>query len=270
VSASSPIEVDDALSLVDVSVIRDGARLLGPIDWRVAATDRWIVLGANGCGKSTLLRVASMHLHPSRGSVHLLGEELGRTDVRRLRKRVGYASAALAGSFRPTITCRDVVMTAKNAALEPWWHEYSDADRERAEQLLEARGCGDHADRTFVTLSSGERQRVLLARTLMTDPGVVLLDEPTAALDVSGRELLVEELGGLAADPASPAMALVTHHVEEIPAGFTHVLLMKRGVAVASGPLDTTLDDESLSETFETPLRIVEIEDRRFGIADRR
>lgn len=258
-----------ALSLQNITVIRDGTRLLGPISWTVAASERWIILGANGSGKSTLLRVASMHLHPSEGTVRLLGEELGRTDVRLLRTRVGYASASLADSFRPTITCRDVVMTAKYAALEPWWHTYTDDDRGRAERLLAERGCAEHADRTFNTLSSGERQRVLLARTLMNEPAVVLLDEPTAALDLSGRELLVRELDGLAMDPSAPAMVLVTHHVEEIPAHFTHVLLMKHGTQVTAGPLESTLTDACLSETFEMPLRVVEIDDRRFGVIDR-
>ena len=260
---------EPSLRLQDITVIRDGAQLIGPIDWQVNPDERWIVLGANGCGKSTLLRVGSMLLHPTTGTVELLGEQLGRTDVRELRKRVGYSSASLADSFRPTITCRDVVMTAKNAALEPWWHRYDDADRGRAEQLLADRGGADHADRTFNTLSSGERQRVLLARTLMNDPAVILLDEPTAALDLSGRELLLGELDDLATDPRSPAMVLVTHHVEEIPAHFTHVLMMKHGRTVCSGPLKTTLSDESLTETFEMPLRIVEIDDRRFAVGDR-
>ncbi len=258
-----------ALDLHDVTVVRNAATLLGPLDWSIAATERWAVLGANGCGKSTLLKVAAMHLHPTTGSVHLLGEQLGHTDVRQLRTRVGYSSAALAESFRETITCRDVVMTARFAALEPWWHAYTDADRARADSLLAHRGSELHADRPFNSLSSGERQRVLLARTLMNDPAVVLLDEPTAALDLGGRERLLAELNTLAGDPAAPAMALVTHHVEEIPRSFTHVLLLKRGQAVASGPIDETLTAEALSETFEMALRLVEIDGRRFGVSFR-
>lgn len=255
-----------ALELTDITVIRDGNRLLGPIDWAVAPSERWVVLGANGCGKSTLLRVGSMHLHPTTGSVTLLGEQLGRTDVRTLRTRVGYASAALAMSFRESITCRDVVMTAKFAALEPWWHTYSDDDRARAESLLADRGCEEHADRTFNSLSSGERQRVLLARTLMNDPAIVLLDEPTAALDLAGRETLLHELNELAVDPTAPALVLVTHHVEEIPTAFTHALLMRDGVQVAAGPLGETLSDAALTKTFDMPLKIVEVDGRRFGV----
>lgn len=266
---STPTSSQPALVLRDITVVRDGARLLGPIDWTVHQGERWIVLGPNGCGKSTMLQVASMNMHPTTGQVSLLGESLGQTDVRKLRTRVGYASAALASSFRERILCRDVVMTAKNAALEPWWHTYDDADHLRAEELLRARGCADHADRTFNSLSSGERQRVLLARTLMNDPAVVLLDEPTAALDVAGRERLVQELDEFGGQPDSPAIGLVTHHVEEIPASFTHVLLLKRGTMVAAGPLDDTLTDASLSETFETPLRMVTVDDRRFGVIDR-
>lgn len=249
--------------------MRDGSRLLGPLDWRIEPDQRWIVIGPNGCGKSTLLRVASMNLHPTTGTVDLLGERLGRTDVRELRTRVGYSSASLADSFRATITCRDVVMTAKFAALEPWWHTYEDADRDRAERLLGDRGVGGYADRSFNTLSSGERQRVLLARTLMNDPAVVMLDEPTAALDLAGRELLVADLDGLAADPTAPAIALVTHHVEEIPKRFTHVLMMREGRTIAAGPIAETLTDQALSETFGTPLRIVRVADRRFGVIDR-
>lgn len=259
-----------ALSLTDITVVRDGSRLLGPVTWAVQPGERWIILGANGCGKSTLLRVASMNLHPTTGDVELLGESLGRTDVRQLRKKVGYASAALAQSFREGIACADVVMTAKNAALEPWWHTYDDSDRDRAHALLASRGCADHVDRTFNSLSSGERQRVLLARTLMNDPAIVLLDEPTAALDLAGRERLVDELDAFASTPGSPAIALVTHHVEEIPATFTHLLLLKDGCQVAAGRLDDTLTDEALTETFETPLRLVEVDNRRFGVIDRR
>lgn len=256
-----------ALELRDIEVVRDSNLLLGPVSWRVERDERWVVLGANGCGKSTLLRVASMHLHPTKGTVSLLGEQLGRTDVRELRRRVGYSSAALADSFRANITCRDAVMTAKFAALEPWWHTYTDEDRQRADSLLADRDSAHHGDRPFNSLSSGERQRVLLARALMNDPAVVMLDEPTAALDLGGRELLLGELNALAADTDGPALALVTHHVEEIPDQFTHVLMLRRGQVVAAGGLAETLTDESLSECFEMPLRLLQLEGRRFAVA---
>jgi iron complex transport system ATP-binding protein len=248
--------VPPALDLTDVEVRRDGRTILGPLSLVVADDERWVVLGPNGCGKSTLLQVASLQLHPSAGAVRVLGELLGRTDVRVLRRRVGYAAAALADSLRPTLVARDVVMTAANAALEPWWHTYDDDDRAAALSCLARLGVDQLAERTFGTLSSGERQRVLVARTLMGETGLVLLDEPNAGLDVGGREWLVAGLDALAADPATPATVLVTHHLEEIPPSFTHVLLVRAGRALAAGPLDEVLTAEALSDTFGLPLAI--------------
>jgi iron complex transport system ATP-binding protein len=245
-----------ALQLRGVRVTRDGRDLLGPVDWQVAPDERWVVLGPNGSGKSTLVRIAALQLHPSRGEVEVLGERLGHTDVRALRRRVGYAAAALADQLRPTITAREVVMTARNAALEPWWHTYDDADRAEALERLERLGTGELAEREFGTLSSGERQRVLVARSLMGDVGLVLLDEPNAGLDVGGREWLVAGLDGLAADPATPATVLVTHHVEEIPASFTHALLLRDGGILAAGPIGETLTSDSLSATFGLALEL--------------
>ncbi|MBL77418.1 MAG: iron ABC transporter ATP-binding protein [Acidimicrobiaceae bacterium] len=244
------------LHLEGVSVRRDGTLLLDGIDWRVEPGQHWVVLGPNGSGKSTLLRLAALHLHPSAGRVHILGMAVGSFDSRRHRHRIGYAAAALADSLRPGIDAADVVMTALHGALEPWWHDYDDADRSRARELLKRLGCGDRADHAFGTLSSGERQRVLLARTLMTDPDVLLLDEPTAALDLGGREELVGALAGLAADAGTPPMALVTHHVEEIPPGFTHCLMLAGGRVAASGPLEEVLTGESLSECYGLDLRL--------------
>lgn len=262
-----------ALHLEEVTVVRDGTTLVGPISWTVEPDERWIVLGLNGCGKSTLLKVASLYLHPSRGRVHVLGHELGRTDVRKLRPQVGYASAALADSFRPEISARDVVMTALNGALEPWWHTYTEADEARAEKLLTdmlpSSAGTNYPMRSFNTMSSGERQRVLLARTLMTDPAVVLLDEPTAALDLAGREDLVADLSRLAADPAAPAMALVTHHVEEIPPSFTHVLMMRDGEVVTRGPLTDALTADALSSTFGMNLTLERRDERWMAFAAR-
>jgi iron complex transport system ATP-binding protein len=247
---------DAALRLTDVVVTRDGRDILGPISWVVRPDERWVVLGPNGSGKSTMVKVASLQLHPSRGDVEVLGEVLGRTDVRTLRQRVGYAAAALADVLRPSILARDVVMTARHAALEPWWHEYTDADRAEALDRLGRLGVAHLAEREFGTLSSGERQRVLVARTLMGEIGVVLLDEPNAGLDVGGREWLVAGLDDLANDVSTPAMVLVTHHVEEIPPSFTHALLIRDGRFEAAGPIDDTLTAESLSETFDLPLAL--------------
>src|SRR6478735_11259379 len=224
------------------------------MSWKVLPGQRWLVLGANGSGKTTLLRIASMYEHPSSGNVDVLGERLGRTDVRVLRRRIGYMSPALAAQFRGDLRCLDIVMTAKYAALEPWWHRYDDADRQRARSCLEQLGIGRLAERSFSTLSSGERQRVLLARTLMPEPGLLLLDEPTAGLDLAGREDLVAGLAELAADPTTPATVLVTHHGEEIPVGFTHLLLLADGRVTAAGPLDEVLDAARLSACFGLPL----------------
>jgi iron complex transport system ATP-binding protein len=253
--------VTPALRMEDVALVREGRRLLDGVTWEVAPDERWVVLGRNGSGKSSLLRIASLYLHPSEGTVEVLGERLGRTDVRRLRTRIGVASAGMADLLRSDLTPTDVVMTAKNAALEPWWHRYDEADRDRARSCLAQVGVGHLADRSFSTLSSGERQRVLLARTLMPEPGLLLLDEPTAGLDLAGREDLVAGLSELASDPSTPATVLVTHHVEEIPDGFDHLLLLAGGRIVAAGPLAEVLTAESLSDCFELELGL----ERRHG-----
>jgi iron complex transport system ATP-binding protein len=251
-----------ALELLDVSVRVDGRRVLSEVDWTVQPDERWVVLGPNGSGKTTLLRVASLYLHPSSGSVAVAGEQLGRTDVRRLRTRIGLASPAFGELLRRELTAREVVMTARYAALEPWWHVHDDADREAAVALLEAFGVGALADRTVGTLSSGERQRVLLARAFSGHPAIVLLDEPTAGLDLGGREDLVRRLGALGADPTTPPTVLVTHHVEEIPASTTHVLLLAGGAVVARGPLGDVLTAATLGAAFGLPLRLERRDDR--------
>ena len=243
-----------ALRLSDVAVVRDRRPLLAGVNWTVQAGERWVVLGPNGAGKSTLLRVAALYLHPTEGIVEVLGRRLGRVDVRRMRHRVGYASAMLSDRIRPTISALDAVMTARHGALEPWWHNYDDSDRRRAAELLERMGCSQLAGQHFGLLSSGERQRVQIARTLMTEPGLVLLDEPTAALDLAGREELVRSLDALSADPATPPTVLVTHHVEEIPAGFDHALLLRAGRVVAAGPIEDVLTAERLSDCFAMQL----------------
>ena len=247
--------------MIRVTRIEDGRAILADVDWIVETDQRWIVLGRNGSGKSTLLRIASLYLHPTRGTVRVLGEELGHTDVRRLRQRIGYSAAAFADLLRPALSVRDVVMTAKFAALEPWWHVYDDADRARAVEMLERVGCAALAEHPFATLSSGERQRVLLARTLFTEPGVILLDEPTAALDLAGREELVANLDALAADPTTAPLVLVTHHVEEIPPAFTHALLLRDGRVLAKGPIEECMNVETLSTCFGRALEL----DRRDG-----
>jgi len=247
---------DVVLALRGVRLIADGRVILDEIDWEVREGERWVVLGRNGSGKTSIVRIAALYLHPSAGEVEVLGERLGRADVRTLRTRVGFASSALSAQLRPALPALDVVMTAKHAALEPWWHRYEEAERERARGLLDRMGVGGLAHRTLGTLSSGEQQRVLLARTLMTSPGLVLLDEPTAGLDLTGREELVAALAALARDVTAPPAVLVTHHVDEIPPGFTHALLLRQGRVLALGPLAATLNEANLSECFDLPLRL--------------
>jgi iron complex transport system ATP-binding protein len=250
-----------ALRLTSVDVVRPPVTILAGVDWTVAAGERWVVLGPNGSGKTTLLRLASLYLHPTRGTVEVLGERLGRVDVRRHRTRIGLVSPAFADLLRPDVTALDAVMSAREAALETWWHAYGDDDRAHARDLLARMGAGALTDRAFGTLSSGERQRVLLARSLWGDPGLVLLDEPTAGLDLGAREDLVARLAALADDPSTPPTVLVTHHVEEIPRGFTHALLLRAGRIVGAGPIDAVLTASALSEAFGLALEL----DRRAG-----
>ncbi|MDQ1397653.1 MAG: iron complex transport system ATP-binding protein [Acidimicrobiaceae bacterium] len=236
-----------AVRLEAVSVFYDGALALDDVTWTIEPGQHWIVIGPNGCGKTTLLQIIGGQRHPSSGTATVLGRRIGRTDVRELRKEIGYTGASLGRSLRPQLTALEVVATARHAALEPWWHTYSQQDWDEARDQLEAAGCGPLAGRTIGTLSEGERQRVLLVRTFMARPGLVVLDEPAAGLDAAGRELLVAQLARLAADSGSPPMVLVTHHTEEIPPGFTHVLLLRGGRVLAAGPLAETLTAGSLS-----------------------
>ncbi|ADG86961.1 ABC transporter ATP-binding protein [Thermobispora bispora] len=244
------------LLLQDVTVRRDGAALLRGIDWSVLEGERWVVIGPNGAGKTTLLQVAGALLFPSEGTVEILGEVLGRTNVFELRPRIGLASAALAERIPPDEKVIDVVLTASYAIFGRWKEEYDSSDVSRAVGLIDQLGCAHLIRRRFATLSEGERKRVQIARALMPDPELLLLDEPAAGLDIAAREDLVRRLGVLAQDPKAPTTVLVTHHVEEIPVGFTHVLLLRQGSVVAQGPLEAVLTPQNLSETFGMPLTL--------------
>src|ERR687890_1057530 len=251
------------LELADVTVRRGTTTLLDQVTWVVREGERWVVLGPNGAGKTTLLQIASAQLHPTSGVAGILGEVLGTVDVFELRPRIGLTSAALAERVPRQELVRDVVVSASYSVIGRWREEYHALDHERAAGLLDELGVGRLAERTFGTLSEGERKRVQIARALMTDPELLLLDEPAAGLDLGAREDLVRRPAELAADPYAPASVLVTHHVEEIPAGITHALLLKAGRIVASGALRATLTAEALEATFGLPL-VLERHDRRW------
>ncbi|MEU5695212.1 ABC transporter ATP-binding protein [Actinosynnema sp. NPDC020468] len=248
-----------------VSVRRGKTTLVGDVDWSVELDERWVVLGPNGAGKTTLLRLAGAELHPTKGKLHVLGERIGKTDLFELRPRIGLSSAALAGRIPPEEKVVDLVVSAGYAVVGRWREEYDGQDTGRAAALLDQFGIAHLADRTYGTLSEGERKRTLIARALMTDPEMLLLDEPAAGLDLGGREDLVARLSALALDPDAPATVLVTHHVEEIPPGFTHALLLREGGVVAQGLLRDVLTEENLTRTFDQPLELQRSGDRWFA-----
>ncbi|MGY1824144.1 ABC transporter ATP-binding protein [Geodermatophilus sp. SYSU D00079] len=239
-----------------VDVVRGQAYLLRGIDWTVEADQRWVVLGPNGAGKTTLLQLAAAHLHPTRGTVQLLGETLGAVDVFELRPRIGLTSAALAQRISPSERTGDIVLSAGYAVVGRWRERYDVHDLTRAAMLMQQWGVSPMAHRPFGTLSEGERKRVQIARALMPDPELLLLDEPGAGLDLGGREDLVSRLSDLARYLYAPAQVLVTHHVEEIPPGYTHALLLRDGQVVAGGPVDQVLTQQTLSDTFGVALTV--------------
>jgi iron complex transport system ATP-binding protein len=244
------------LELAGVGVRRGSAWLLAGVSLLVRPGQRWVIVGPNGAGKTTLLAIAATTLAPTIGRVSVLGAQLGRVDARTLRPRIGLISAALAERFEARLRAREVVVTAQTGALAPWWDTYATRDETRALALLGQLGVRALAERAFGTLSTGERQRVLLARTLMPDPDLVLADEPAAGLDLRAREELVDALALLAAGPRPLGIVLVTHHLEEIPPGFGHALVLAGGRVVAAGPIDRVLVDATLSAAYEIPLRV--------------
>jgi len=249
-----PESARPAVRIVDARLLRDGVTVLDGITWTVDAGDRWVVLGPNGSGKTSLLQLVTAAAHPSSGIVDVLGQRLGRTDVRTLRQRIAVASGAVTRSLHPSLTALEVASTGRTAALAPWWDPPDAALLAEAAALLDAAGLGAAAHRRFGVLSDGERQRVLLARMRLARAELWVFDEPAAGLDLGAREGLVADLAQLAADPATPPIVFVTHHVEEIPPSFTHALLLREGRIVASGPLATALTAGALSRCFDLDL----------------
>ena len=244
------------LNFSNVTLRRGAKEILHPINWRVEAGERWVILGPNGAGKTTLIQIAATLMHPTSGSAEILDETLGRVDIFELRPRIGLASAALSDRIPPEERAVDVVMTAAYAVTGRWREIYDLWDESRALALLEQFGVGDRKDQLFYTMSEGERKRVQIARALMPDPELLILDEPAAGLDLGAREDLVRRLSSLALDPDSPTSILVTHHVEEIPYGTSHVLLIRDGSIIAAGPILETLTAETLSTTFGIPISL--------------
>ncbi|MFK5583493.1 MULTISPECIES: ABC transporter ATP-binding protein [unclassified Serinicoccus] len=256
--------MSDVLEFAGVGVRRGSTDLLTGVDWSVEEGERWVVIGPNGAGKTTLLQLAAARMHPTTGVAGVLGEVLGTVDVFELRPRIGVSSASVADRIPAEERVSDVVVTAAYGVLGRWREEYDEHDERRAAELLSTLGVSHLATRRFGTLSEGERKRVQIARALMTDPELMLLDEPAAGLDLRGREDLVGRLSELALDLEAPAMVLVTHHVEEIPPGFTDILMISGGRVVAAGPIEVTLTAENLSSTFGIPL-VVERHGQRWA-----
>jgi iron complex transport system ATP-binding protein len=258
-----------AFVLSGVHLVEQGTVVLRDLDWTAQADERWVVLGPNGSGKTSILRLVSFLRSPSRGTVTVLGDTYGSVDVRRARRRIGLASSALLQQLRPSLSAHDAVLTGADAALETWWSSYDDAQHARADELLELVGCGGHAAQELVTLSEGERKRVLVARVLMAEPELLLFDEPCAGLDLGGREAMVEVLGELAstdpADDAARPLVMVTHHLEEIPPGITHALLLRHGQVVAAGPLAQTITSAAVSDTFGVAVAVEGADGRWFA-----
>ena len=256
--------MSSVLVLDDVSVVRDQNPILKSVTWTVDSEERWAILGPNGAGKTTLLQIAAAAMHPTSGSALILDEKLGRVDLAELRPRVGFASTSEARRIPGNETVLNVVLTAAYAVAGRWNEQYDDIDVRRAQRVLAEWKLDALEDRLFGSLSDGEQKRVQIARAVMTDPELLLLDEPTASLDLGSREELLALLSGYASSPTTPAMLMVTHHVEEIPVGFTHVMLLREGRVVSAGPIRETLTAEALTEAFGMPITLSS-EDGRYA-----
>jgi len=255
------------LDLENVSVRRGDKVILGPLSWQVSEGQRWVVLGPNGAGKTTLLQVCASLIHPTSGVIRILGDQLGKVDVFELRTRIGLTSSALVEQLPPEELVIDAVLTAAYAVLGRWQEKYDLWDESRAMALLTALGVRELGDRNFGTLSDGEKKRVQIARSLMTDPELLLLDEPASSLDLGGREDLLRRIEVFAQDPLAPATVIVTHHIEEIPSGTTHALLLKAGSPVAIGDIGNVITNENLSTAYGLAIDVQSQNGRYFARA---
>jgi iron complex transport system ATP-binding protein len=259
--------VSHVFSAEEISVIRDGAAILGPLSLAIDAGERWVIVGPNGAGKTTLLNIMATHLHPTSGRASILDEELGRVDVFELRTRIGITTNNLVTTIPSDEKVLDLVMSAAYAVLGRWNESYDLWDESRALGLLTTLGVRELRDRLFGTLSEGEKKRALIARALMPNPELLILDEPGVGLDLAGREDLLKRLDLLATDPQSPATVIVTHHLEEIPHGTTHALLLSHGVAIASGEIESVLTSENLSSAYGIEITLHQEAGRYFARA---
>lgn len=250
------------IHLDDVSLVRGSKPILDRIHWTVEDNQRWVIIGPNGAGKTSLLRIAAAQIHPSLGSAQILGETLGEVNVFELRTRIGFASSALASHIPNSETVLDAVMTASYAVTGRWNEKYDEIDERRARRVLAEWHLQDFADRAFGTLSDGERKRTQIARAVMTDPELLLLDEPVASLDLAAREQTIKIIGSYASAPSAPAIVMVTHHLEEIPAGFTHALILQNGKVFAAGEIEHTITSDKISEAFGLPISVDVVEGR--------
>jgi len=255
------------LELSNVSVRRGERVILGPLDWQVLEGQRWVILGPNGAGKTTLLQICSSLIHPTTGTIKILGEQLGRVDVFELRTRIGLTSSALVEQLPNDEHVMDVVLTAAYAMLGRWQERYDLWDESRAMALLTALGVRELGDRLFGSLSEGEKKRVQIARALMADPELLLLDEPASSLDLGGREDLLKRIETFARDPLSPATVIVTHHIEEIPVGTTHALLLRNGSVISQGEVRSVITDSNLSVAYGLEISVQEEGGRFFARA---
>lgn len=269
-STAAAADEDLVINMKGVSVVRDGRALVHPMDWQVELDERWVIIGPNGAGKTTLMRMASANLFPTTGTVTLVGEQMGKVDLREIRTSIGMSSSAMAHRIPGDERVEDIVISAGYDVMGRLREEYDDMDLEQAYETMEKVGALHLVGHQWSTLSEGERKRTLIARALMTDPELLLLDEPGAGLDLGGREDLIEIFTDLAEDPDSPAIVLITHHVEEIPPGFTHGLLLDEGHVVAQGLLEDVLTSENLTKTFHQPIEVRYDEGRWFARRVRR